>query len=63
VLTPGGGGYGDPYARDPLLVARDVRRGYLSAAQARALFRVALAADGAVDRAATARLREPRAAG
>ena len=24
VMTPGGGGYGDPFARDPALVARDV---------------------------------------
>ncbi|MFN3938074.1 MAG: hydantoinase B/oxoprolinase family protein [Gemmobacter sp.] len=28
--TPGGGGYGPPAARDPALVARDVRLGYLS---------------------------------
>ena len=57
VLTPGGGGYGDAGARDPALVVRDVARGYYSAAEARALFRVALTADGAVDHAATARLR------
>ena len=28
VMTPGGGGYGDPAARDPALVERDRRRGY-----------------------------------
>ncbi|WP_342359320.1 hydantoinase B/oxoprolinase family protein [Terrarubrum flagellatum] len=28
VMTPGGGGYGDPAGRDPALVARDLRRGY-----------------------------------
>jgi N-methylhydantoinase B len=28
VLTPGGGGYGDPSRRDPALIERDVRRGY-----------------------------------
>jgi N-methylhydantoinase B len=63
VMTPGGGGYGDPYTRDPALVARDVRRGYFSRAQARTLFRVVLAADGAVDHAATAQRRggKPRA--
>jgi N-methylhydantoinase B len=32
--TPGGGGFGDPAARDPALVARDVRLGYLSAGAA-----------------------------
>jgi len=59
VLTPGGGGYGDPLARDPDLVARDVRRGYYTLAEARALFGVALAADGSVDAAATRALRQP----
>jgi N-methylhydantoinase B len=34
VRTPGGGGYGDPLARDPELVLRDVRRGYSTAEDA-----------------------------
>jgi N-methylhydantoinase B len=34
VRTPGGGGWGDPHARDRALVARDVARGYLTAEQA-----------------------------
>jgi N-methylhydantoinase B len=34
VRTPGGGGYGDPWQRDPGLVARDVARGYFTAADA-----------------------------
>ncbi len=38
VMTPGGGGYGDPRNRDPELVARDVRRGYYTADQAKALW-------------------------
>ena len=59
VMTPGGGGYGDPFARDPALVARDVRRGYYTAAEGRALFGVALGADGAVDAAATEAMRLP----
>ena len=59
VMTPGGGGYGDPFARDPALVARDVRRGYYTAAEVRALFGVALGADGAVDAAATDAMRLP----
>ena len=62
VMTPGGGGYGDPCSRDPALVARDVRRGYYTAAQAAALWRVALRADGTVDDAATAALRQDSAA-
>jgi len=57
VLTPGGGGYGDPLKRDARLVARDVGRGYYTPAQARALFGVALDATGAVDSAATLQLR------
>jgi len=57
VLTPGGGGYGDPFARDAALVARDVSRGYYTRNAARALFAVALSEDGRVDRAATDRLR------
>ena len=30
VGTPGGGGYGDPAGRDPALIGRDLRRGYLT---------------------------------
>jgi hypothetical protein len=57
VMTPGGGGYGDPFARDPGLVARDVRLGYYSRAEVRDLFGVALRPDGAVDVEATRGLR------
>ncbi|NKE44312.1 methylhydantoinase [Roseomonas frigidaquae] len=38
VMTPGGGGYGNPRDRDPALVARDVRRGYYTPDQAKALW-------------------------
>jgi N-methylhydantoinase B len=58
VMTPGGGGYGNAWARDPALVARDVGRGYYTAEEARGLFGVALTADGAIDVAATASLRK-----
>ncbi|AWB21360.1 methylhydantoinase [Methylobacterium currus] len=34
VMTPGGGGYGAPSARDPALVERDLRRGYYRADEA-----------------------------
>jgi hypothetical protein len=37
VLTPGGGGYGDPLKRDPSEIARDVARGYYTADEAEAL--------------------------
>jgi N-methylhydantoinase B len=59
VRTPGGGGYGDPGQRDPMLVARDVARGYLTAADARADYGVALTAGDppALDRRATDDLR------
>ncbi|HTW25964.1 MAG TPA: hydantoinase B/oxoprolinase family protein [Acetobacteraceae bacterium] len=36
VLTPGGGGYGDPAARPPALIVRDLARGYYTPAQSRA---------------------------
>jgi N-methylhydantoinase B len=53
----GGGGYGEPSAREPAAVARDVREGWVSAERARTIYRVALDAMGAVDAAATATLR------
>lgn len=39
---PGGAGYGDPLARDPELVAKDVRNGLLSHAEAARVYGVAL---------------------
>ncbi|HWB52117.1 MAG TPA: hydantoinase B/oxoprolinase family protein [Stellaceae bacterium] len=54
---PGGGGFGDPAARDPDQVALDVADGLITAETARRDYRVALTAKGGVDRAATARLR------
>ena len=54
---PGGGGFGDPAARDPDQVALDVADGLIDAETARTAYRVALAAGGGVDRAATAKLR------
>ncbi|MDQ2801357.1 MAG: hydantoinase B/oxoprolinase family protein [Pseudomonadota bacterium] len=54
---PGGGGMGAPCARDPVLVARDVRDGLVSVENARALYNVVVSADGTIDDAATARLR------
>jgi len=57
VMTPGGGGYGNPFARDPQSVVRDVRRGYYTRQEAEALFGVALGPEGALEEAATAALR------
>ena len=56
--TPGGGGFGDPLAREPARVARDVQLGYVSHAAAHRDYGVALAQDGSVDQSATATLRE-----
>ena len=57
VMTPGGGGYGDPFAREPQLVARDVLRGYYTREEAARLFGVVLGPDGAPRLPATQRLR------
>ncbi len=57
VSTPGGGGFGDPFKRDPTKVAKDVARGYYTTAQAEALYGVRLGAGNEVDTAETARLR------
>ncbi len=54
---PGGGGMGDPATREPAKVARDVRDGVVSVADARALYRVAVSELGVLDDAGTAGLR------
>lgn len=57
-LTGGGGGWGDPFARDPERVAADVRQGFVSVERARLDYGVAVdAATFAVDGSATASLR------
>ncbi|WP_198377004.1 hydantoinase B/oxoprolinase family protein [Neoroseomonas rubea] len=60
VEMPGGGGYGDPFARDPALVARDVRYGLIDPEAAEADYGVVLTAGGEPDLVATARLRAAR---
>lgn len=60
--TPGGGGWGDPLARDPARVAYDVRLGYLSTEAARADYRVAVSEAGVLDADATQALRAGSAA-
>jgi len=60
VEMPGGGGYGDPFARDPALVARDVHYGLIEPGQAEAEYGVVLTAEGEVNMAATHRRRASR---
>jgi N-methylhydantoinase B len=57
VLSSGGGGYGDPLRRDPALVARDVKLGYVTVEGARRDYGVALDASGGVLEKETAQLR------
>jgi N-methylhydantoinase B len=58
----GGGGYGDPLGRDPELVVRDVREGYVTAERARSDYGVVLDdRTGELDREATEALRRDRA--
>jgi len=55
--TSGGGGYGDPLERDPALVLKDVRQGYLSVERAEEAFGTVIRG-GKLDAAATQRLRD-----
>jgi N-methylhydantoinase B len=58
LLLPGGGGMGAPSERDLARVARDVRNGLVSVEAARELYRVVVSAEGVLDEAATAALRD-----
>ena len=55
--TWGGGGWGDPFEREPELVRADVERGLVTAEGARR-YGVVLAGNGSVDMAATDQLRK-----
>ena len=59
VSTPGGGGYGDPLERDPILVLHDLERGYYTVQQAADMFGVVVLS-GSVDALATETLRDQR---
>jgi len=61
-VTWGGGGWGDPVARDPELVAREVRRGLVTGAGAR-VYGVVVSEDGVLDEPATQELRTSMLAG
>ena len=58
--TPGGGGFGEPAAREPERVVRDVKLGYVSRASARRDYKVVLRTDGSLDADATAQARAGR---
>ena len=58
VATPGGGGYGVAWERDPQAVAHDVGRGYFSSQQAASLWGVVVDDAGKLNAGATANLRK-----
>jgi N-methylhydantoinase B len=60
VEMPGGGGYGDPFTRDPALVARDVHHGLIEPEEAEADYGVILNDKGELNTEATARRRASR---
>ncbi len=62
VSTPGGGGFGDPFRRDPQAVLQDLVRGYYTPAEAEELFGVVIV-DGELDEKATAKARSGRERG
>ena len=55
--TGGGGGYGDPFRRDPAAVANDVRNGFVSRGAAERDYGVVIGSDFSIDEAATAAIR------
>ncbi len=59
-MMAGGGGYGDPFERDPERVRSDVEVGFVSRAAAKRDYGVVIDGDGAVDAVATSRLRVRR---
>lgn len=61
-MTPGGGGFGDPFDRPEEEVVHDVLRGLVTVEGARRDYGVVTTVDGEVDAGATARLRADRPA-
>ena len=57
IEMPGGGGLGNPRKRNIAAVADDLRQGFISTEAARRDYGVAVANDGTIDEAETARLR------
>jgi N-methylhydantoinase B len=61
IVSPGGGGYGDPFERAPEMVQQDVANGFVSVAAAAAVYGVVLGDGLVVDADATRRRRLERA--
>jgi N-methylhydantoinase B len=60
-MTCGGGGWGDPFCRDPILVQQDVARGFVSVQGAQEDYGVILDSRGMeIDKAATEERRKLR---
>jgi N-methylhydantoinase B/oxoprolinase/acetone carboxylase alpha subunit len=57
LALPGGGGFGDPHARDPQQVLDDVLDGLMTADEARRSYGVVIDGKSQLNLAATARLR------
>lgn len=57
LISSGGGGWGDPYQRDPAMVLQDVRDGLISLAKARQDYGVVITKEG-IDREQTKKLRK-----
>jgi len=57
LVSPSGGGYGDPLERDPALVVIDVCEGFVSKQSAERLYGVLLGPDGQLDEGRTEDLR------
>ncbi len=60
IVTPAGGGYGDPFTRDPTLVSADIVSGLMTPEHARDAYGVVADAAGVVDGPATSALRLSR---
>jgi N-methylhydantoinase B len=58
LLTGGGGGFGTPDTRNPELVAKDVKQGYISLNAANNIYKVKLDKHGNVNIAETNELRK-----
>ena len=56
--TPGGGGYGNACERDPKLVAKDVRLGYVTAGSALKNYKCSVSDDGLLDQLKTDQRRK-----
>jgi len=60
ILSGGGGGYGDPFEREPRRVVEDVRQGYVSIEAAAVDYGVVIDVNGTVDARRTASIRGAR---